>query len=150
MQVMLLARINEPCWTLAKDEQEHVKNNIRVLNEVRKELSEVENNELDKFIQMSVGKYIQAEQAFLDLVFEMGDQEDMSLDSAKDFIEYLGELRMYQCGLLSAEEVRKNPLPWIDYILSGSTHTNFFEARVVDYNHGGLEGSVDYSKYKTT
>ena len=137
--------VNE--WSL-KEEQEHVKNNIRILGEVRKDLSEVENLELDKFIQDTVDKYIQAEHSFLDLVFEMGDQEDMTLANAKDFINYLGELRLYQCGLLSAEEVRENPLPWIDYILTGSTHTNFFEARVVDYNHGGLEGTIDYSKYQ--
>lgn len=78
----------------------------------------------------------------------MGAQEDMTLEDAKDFINYLGELRLYQNGLLGPSEVRKNPLPWIDYILTASTHTNFFEARVVDYNHGGLEGTIDYSKYK--
>lgn len=137
--------INE--WSL-KDEQEHVKNNIRVLFEVRKELNEVENEELDKWIVRTTDKYVKAEHAFLDLVYEMGDQEQMTKEDSKEFINYLSELRRYQCGLLSAGEVRQNPLPWIDYILTGSTHTNFFEARVVDYTHNGLEGSVDYGKYQ--
>ena len=137
--------VNE--WSL-KDEQEHVRNNIRVFGEVRKELSEVENTELDKFLHKLVRQYVEAEHKFLDLVFEMGDQEDLSKEQAKDFIEYLGELRLYQCGLLGAEEVRTNPLEWIDYILTASTHTNFFEARVVDYSHAGLEGKISYDKYK--
>lgn len=137
--------INE--WSL-KDEQEHVKSNMRVLAEIRKELSEVENNELDKFIDQTITAYCSAEKSFFDLVFEMGDQQDMSLSDAKEFIDYLGELRAYQLGRVGASEVRKNPLEWIDYILTAATHTSFFEARVVDYSHNGLEGNVDYTKYK--
>jgi ribonucleotide reductase beta subunit family protein with ferritin-like domain len=134
-------------WSL-KDEQEHVRNNIRVLEEVRKDLTEAENIELDKYIKLLVGRYVDAEHTFLDLVFEMGDQEQMTKQDAKDFISYLGELRLYQMGLNNLSDVRENPLDWIDYILTGSTHTNFFESRVVDYSHSGLSGDVDYSKYK--
>lgn len=138
--------VNE--WSL-KDEQEHVKFNMQLFNEVRKELTEVENIELDKFVRRVVKSYCEAEHRFIDLVFEMGDQEGMSKEQLKDYISYLGELRLYQIGLLDVSEVRPNPLPWIDYILSGSAHTNFFENRVTDYSHGGLEGKVDYSKYAT-
>lgn len=136
--------INE--WSL-KDEGEHVKGNMRVLSEVRRDLSEAENIELDSFIEITIDKYVKAETTFLDLVFNMGDQEGMTKEDAKEFIVYLGELRAYQLGLKTVSEVRKNPLEWIDYILSASTHTNFFESRVVDYNHKGMEGVVDYSKF---
>lgn len=139
--------VNE--WSL-KDEQEHVRFNLRVLSEVRKELSEVENLELDKFIREATHQYCSAEKRFFDLVFSLSDQEGMSKDTAKSFIDYLGRLRLYQAGLLSAEEVGVNPLEWIDYILTGATHTNFFESRVVDYSHNGLAGKVDYSKYLTS
>lgn len=130
-------------WSLS-DEADHVKNNIRVLEEVRKDLSEAENTELDRFIKNVVKSYVDAEHKFLDLIFEMGDQEGLTLEEAKDFISYLGELRLFQLDLLSLEEVRDNPLEWIDYILSASSHTNFFENRVTDYSHNGLEGEVDY------
>lgn len=137
--------VNE--WSL-KDEQEHVKNNIRVLKEARKVLSEAENEELDRFILATVKQYVEAEHKFFDLVFEMGDQEDMSLEDAKAFINYLGELRLYQLELLPLEDVRENPLEWIDYILSASTHTSFFENKVVDYSHNGLTGKADYSRFE--
>ena len=136
--------INE--WSL-KDEQEHVRNNMRVLSELRKDLTEAENIELDRFILLTVKSYVNAEKNFFDLVFEMGNQEGMTKESAKDFIDYLGELRLYQLGLITLEEVRNNPLDWIDYILTGTTHSNFFETKVVDYSHDGLEGSVDYTRY---
>ncbi|HEY9704589.1 MAG TPA: ribonucleotide-diphosphate reductase subunit beta, partial [Allocoleopsis sp.] len=137
--------INE--WSL-KDEQEHVRNNIKVLNEVRKDLTEAENYELNKFILLTASAFEKAEHKFLDLVFGMGDQEGMSLLDAKSFISYLVELRLFQLGLAALEDVRKNPLDWIDYILSATTHTSFFEARVVDYNHNGLHGEVNSSKWK--
>lgn len=137
--------INE--WSL-KEEQEHVINNIKTLSEVRKDLSEAENYELNKFICLVASQFEQAEHKFLDLVFEMGNQEDMTLDDAKSFISYLVELRMFQLGLATLEDVRKNPLGWIDYVLSATTHTSFFEARVTDYNHNGLHGEVSANKWK--
>lgn len=137
--------INE--WSL-KDEQEHVRNNIRILYDIRvNDLSEVENIELEKFILKTSEAFRVAEHAFLDIVFEMGPQQDLTLEESKDFINYLEELRLYQLGYIESNSVRKNPLKWIDYIISGSTHTNFFEARVVDYSHNALEGEADYTKF---
>lgn len=136
--------INE--WSL-KDEGEHVENNIKVLSEVRKDLTSEENAELDGWILDVVAQYVEAEHKFFDLVFEMGPQEGMTIKEAKDFITYLGSLRKYQMGLGTESSLPENPLPWIDYILSGSTHTNFFESRVVDYSHSGLLGEVDYNLY---
>lgn len=138
--------VNE--WSL-RDEQEHVKNNMKVLVEVRKDLSEVDNIELDKFILSTVKSYGDAEKKFFDLVFEMGQAEGLTLSDAKMFIDYLCSLRLYQLDLISREEVPENPLEWIDYILTGATHTNFFENVVADYSHNGLTGHVDYSKYNT-
>jgi ribonucleotide reductase beta subunit family protein with ferritin-like domain len=135
--------INE--WSL-KDEQEHVNSNIKILNEIRKELNYKENNQLTKFIKEITNEFVEAENKFIDLIYEMGNQEDMTIDQTKDFISYLRELRLSQLDIIKHTEVRENPLDWIDYILSGSTHTNFFEARVVDYSHNDL-GSINYDKY---
>jgi len=137
--------INE--WSL-KDEQEHVKNNLKVLEVAEKDLTEAEKIELNRWFEKVVTAYIDAEHLFLDTVFDIGDQEDMSKEEAKEFISYLGDLRLYQKGIKTVGEVRDNPLPWMDYILSASTHTNFFEAKVVDYSHNGLSGHIDYSVYE--
>jgi ribonucleotide reductase beta subunit family protein with ferritin-like domain len=133
-------------WS-TKDEDAHVDGNIKVLNEVRKELNAQENNELTEFILKTIDIYVEAEHKFLDLVYTMGPQEDLTLEDTKQFINYLKELRKFQLGLQSSSKLLDNPLPWIDHILSGSTHTNFFEAKVVDYSHNDL-GNVDYRKYK--
>lgn len=133
-------------WSLV-DEQEHVINNIRVLKEGRKDLTEVENAILDEAILKILKAYREAEHVFLDLVYDMGDQEDMTKDNAKEYIMYLEEFRLFQMGLLSAAEVRKNPLVWMEWLVAGGKHDNFFEKRVTDYSHSKLIGDCDMSRY---
>lgn len=133
-------------WSL-KDEQEHVINNIRTLKEAVKDLTEVEVILLMDIIDGLVIRYEQAEHKFLDLVYEMGDQEDLVKEDAKSYISYLSELRRFQIGMISASEVRKNPLPWMEWMLTGASHSNFFEKRVTDYSHTGLIGEINYNRY---
>tara|TARA_R110000744_G_C19371770_1_gene563187 strand:- start:48365 stop:49372 length:1008 start_codon:yes stop_codon:yes gene_type:complete len=133
-------------WSLS-DEQEHVVNNIRSLKEGMKDLTEVENNVLIDMINSLVDRYVEAEHEFLDLVYEMGDQEDLTKEDAKEYILYLAELRKFQLGMIGSGEVRDNPLPWMEWMLSGSKHGNFFEKKITDYSHNGLIGEIDYSRY---
>lgn len=133
-------------WSLI-DEQEHVVNNIRILKEIRKDLTEIENQELDKIIQEIVQAYVEAEHKYIDLVYQRSDQQGMTKEDLKDYILYLGELREYQLNLRSFGEVRANKLPWMEWILSGEKHDNFFEKRVTDYVHGGMTGTINYNKY---
>lgn len=113
-----------------------------------KNLTKEEIEELDRFSLEMIKKYVEAEHIFLDLVFELSDQEGMTKQEAKDYITYLGRLRMYQLGLEGEGVVGENPLPWMDYILTGSKHTNFFESRVTEYSHTGLQGNANYAAYK--
>jgi ribonucleoside-diphosphate reductase beta chain len=39
--------------------------------------------------------------------------------------------------------VDNNPLPWLDEILNGVEHTNFFENRVTEYTKAATTGSWD-------
>lgn len=133
-------------WSLA-DEQEHVVNNIRTLQEMRFDLTEAENILLNEMIFKIMDLYVAAEHRYLELVYADGNQEDMTLESAKEYIIYLRYLRLYQLKLASLNEVPKNPLPWMEWILTGAKHDNFFEKKVTDYTHG-LQGDINYDKYK--
>lgn len=134
-------------WSLL-DENEHVLGNIIVLNEVRKGLTQQENAQLDADIIGLIDAYVEAEHRFIDLVFEIGDTQDLTKDDLKGYINYLGSLRGYQLGVYGEWQVSENPIPWIEFMLAGKNHDNFFEKRVTDYTHAGLAGQVDYSKYK--
>lgn len=133
-------------WSLI-DEQDHVENNIKVLEAMRKELTEAERWALKSAVLAIVDAYVEAEHTFIDLVYAMGNQQDLTKEDLKDYISYLGELRKFQMGYLSIGEVRKNPLTWMDWLLSAGRHGNFFEKRITDYSHDPLPGKVDYTKY---
>ena len=133
-------------WSLA-DEQEHVVNNIRTLKEVMKDLTEVEIIQLYEVIESLIQRYVAAEHKFIDLVYELGEQEDLNKEDLKDYILYLGELRRYQIGMISASEVRPNKVQWMEWMLSGARHGNFFEKRITDYSHNGLIGEINYNRY---
>ena len=134
-------------WSLL-DENEHVAGNIIVLNAVRKELSVAENRELDKAIEILIMDYIEAELAFIELVYEMGEPEGMTKADLKGYIEYPGRFRGVQLGVLPEWQLGTNPMPWIEFMLSGKNHDNFFEKRVTDYSHAGLSGTIDYKQYE--
>lgn len=122
--------------------------NIKFLNEMRKDLAEAENWAIDDLIIKVVKNYEQAEHRFLDLLYAVGSQQDLDIGDVKKYITYLGQLRLFQLGLISLEEVPNNPLDWMDWMLSASRHDAFFEKRVTDYSHKRLEGKVDYAKYR--
>lgn len=114
---------------------------------MRKCLNEKENIILDETIASFVKAFEQAEFKFIDLVFEMGGAEGLTAKEMKDYIVYLCHLRLYQLGIVEASDIPPNPLDWMEWLLSGNKHANFFEKKVVDYTHGGLDGDVNYSKY---
>ncbi|MFP3027644.1 MAG: ribonucleotide-diphosphate reductase subunit beta, partial [Wolbachia sp.] len=37
--------------------------------------------------------------------------------------------------------VNDNPIPWLDEILNGVEHTNFFENRVTEYSRAATQGT---------
>ena len=134
-------------WSLL-DEQDHVTQNIKWLAEMRKDLSEAENRELDKVINACVSRYIVAEHAFLDVVYAIGQQQDLKIEDVKRYITYLGQLRLFQLDLIDLVDVPTNPLDWMDWLIGAARHDAFFEKRVTDYSHKKLEGNVDYSKFR--
>lgn len=131
-------------WSLL-DETEHVSCNIKILNEARKDLTDVENKSLTDFLKACSEAYVAAEHEFINLV---GDLEDLPQKDLAEYITYLGKYRLYQLGVVGSLELPKNPLKWMDWLMTGAKHDNFFEKRVTDYSHSKLVGTIDYGVYQ--
>ncbi len=71
----------------------------------------------------------------------MGDMEGMTADDVKKYIRYIGDRRLMQLDLQPMHNIEKNPLPWLDEILNGVEHANFFENRVTEYTKASTQGS---------
>ena len=58
-------------------------------------------------------------------------------------LAYVADRRLMQLGLPAMYNLGKNPLPWLDEILNGVEHTNFFENRATEYSKASTRGSWD-------
>ena len=86
---------------------------------------------------------IHHEDAFIDLAFEMGGVEGLDASQVKSYIRYIADRRLVQLNLQPIYRVEKNPLPWMDEMLNGIEHTNFFENRATEYSKASTRGTWD-------
>ena len=84
---------------------------------------------------------VKLEDKFVDLAYKMGDIHGLTDEEVKIYIRYITDRRLLQLGLKPNFKVKDNPLPWLEWVLNGADHTNFFENRVTEYEVAGLNGS---------
>jgi ribonucleoside-diphosphate reductase beta chain len=84
---------------------------------------------------------VDLEDSFIELVYSQGEVEGLSKQEVKQYIRYIADIRLTQLGLEPIFGVDENPLPWVDVIVFGKEHTNFFENRATDYSKGAIEGN---------
>ena len=73
----------------------------------------------------------------------MWKRESLTPNEVKNYIRFIADRRLGQLGLQPMYQIEKNPLPWLDEILNGVEHTNFFENRVTEYAKAATQGNWD-------
>ena len=126
-------------WSIV-DETQHCDSMIKLFRTFIQENNEIWNDELKSQIYTLAEKMVELEDKFIDLAFEMGPMEDLSIDDVKKYIRYIADRRLISLGLKGLFKVKKNPLPWVEEMINAPTHTNFFENRATDYAKGALKG----------
>ena len=129
-------------WS-ARDESLHTECAIKLFRTFIDENPELWNDELQKDIYKACETIITHEDAFIDLAFEMGSVEGLAAEEVKSYIRWIANRRLTQLGLLPIYRVDKNPLPWMDEMLNGIEHANFFENRATEYSKASTQGSWD-------
>ena len=71
----------------------------------------------------------------------MGAIEGLEAEDVKRYIRFIGDRRLQQLNLEPVFGIEKNPLPWMDEMLNGAEHTNFFENRATEYSRASTEGN---------
>lgn len=127
-------------WSV-RDETLHCLSMIKLFNAFIHENRDIWDDDLKREITESCEKIIGYEDAFIDLCFEMGDIEGLTADEVKQYIRYIGDRRLTQLNLEPIYGTDKNPLPWMDEMLNGAEHTNFFENRATEYSRASTKGS---------
>jgi ribonucleoside-diphosphate reductase beta chain len=129
-------------WSV-RDETLHTNSIIKLFRTFITENPEVWSEELKGHLYKACATIVHFEDAFIDLAFEMGNIEGLTSREVKRYIRYIADRRLNQLGLKDIYMIDNNPLPWLDEILNGVEHTNFFENRVTEYSKASTTGSWD-------
>lgn len=127
-------------WSV-RDETLHCLSMMRLFNTFIQENPDIWEQGLKDEITESCIKIVGFEDAFIDLAFEMGGVEGLEAQEVKNYIRYIGDRRLQQLQLKPVFGIEKNPLPWMDEMLNGAEHANFFENRSTEYSRASTEGS---------
>ena len=129
-------------WSI-RDESMHVEGIAKLFKAFCKEHPRIVDDEFKKDIYEMSRLAVKLEDKFTDLAYDMGDVEGLSKDEVKQYVRYITDRRLIQLGMKPNFKVKDNPLPWLEWILNGADHTNFFENRVTEYEVAGTTGTWD-------
>jgi len=129
-------------WSI-RDESMHVEGNAKLFKAFCAEHPKIVNDDFKSDIYEMARQAVKLEDKFVDLAYKMGDVEGLDASEVKQYIRYITDRRLLQLGLKTNFKVKENPLPWLEWVLNGADHTNFFENRVTEYEVAGLKGKWD-------
>ncbi|MCB9988060.1 MAG: ribonucleotide-diphosphate reductase subunit beta [Rhodospirillales bacterium] len=126
-------------WSV-RDETLHCLSMVKLFKTFIAENSDIWDDQLKEDITQACRDVIEIEDGFIDLAFEMGGIEGLEADEVKQYIRWIADRRLQQLDLAPIFGIEKNPLPWMDQMLNGAEHTNFFENRATEYSRASTEG----------
>ena len=126
-------------WSV-RDESLHCDGIIKLYHAFNAETGVVTKAVADDIVQCCE-TVVGLEDKFIDLAFEAGDVNGMTPDDIKQYIRFIADWRLRQLKLPELYGIKENPLPWLQSLLSGVEHANFFEARATEYSKAATQGS---------
>jgi ribonucleoside-diphosphate reductase beta chain len=128
-------------WSI-RDETHHVESMIKLFHELIKENPQVWTEQFKADLYQQCRDMVNLEDKFIDLAFELGGIRGLTSDEVKKYIRYIADRRLLQLSLKPNYKVKDNPLSWLDWVLNGVEHANFFENRATEYNKGSMTGNL--------
>jgi ribonucleoside-diphosphate reductase beta chain len=129
-------------WSIV-DETQHCEGMIKLFRTYVEENKQIWNDDLKGQIYTIATRMVDLEDKFIDLAFDSGAIEGLTVEEVKQYIRYIADRRLISMGMKGIYKVKKNPLPWVEEMINAPTHTNFFENRATDYAKGSTSGSWD-------
>jgi ribonucleoside-diphosphate reductase beta chain len=125
-------------WSV-RDESLHCEGVVKLYHAFAKETGCV-TKEVESDIVETCRTVVGLEDAFIDLAFSSGEVKGMTPEDIKSYIRFIADWRLRQLHLPALYGVKENPLPWLQSMLSGVEHANFFEARSTEYSKAATKG----------
>jgi ribonucleoside-diphosphate reductase beta chain len=128
-------------WSI-RDETHHVESMIKLFHALIKENPNIWTEKFKASIYQTCRDMVDLEDKFIDLAFAQGGIRGLKSDEVKQYIRYIADRRLLQLSLKPNYGVKQNPLGWLDWVLNGVEHANFFENRATEYNKGTITGNL--------
>ncbi|WP_293677567.1 ribonucleotide-diphosphate reductase subunit beta [uncultured Phenylobacterium sp.] len=125
-------------WSV-RDESLHCEGMIKLFHAFNAETGAVTKSVGDDIVDCCK-TVVGLEDKFIDLAFEAGEVQGMTPEDIKKYIRFIADWRLRQLGLPEVYGAKENPLPWLQSMLSGVEHANFFEARSTEYSKAATRG----------
>ena len=127
-------------WSV-RDETLHTQSTIKLFRAFIDENRDIWTPELQHDIYKACETIVTHEDAFIDLAFEQGGIQGLTGEDVKTYIRWIADRRLSQLNLQPIYRISANPLPWMDAILNGVEHANFFESRATEYSKASTQGT---------
>lgn len=128
-----------------RDETLHFTKMIQLFKQFRKEYIFGENTALleDRVASVAIDM-VKLELSFIDLAYStQNEMNGLAKTDLKRYIKYIADRRMEQMGYSPIYGIAANPLPWLEGILNGVEHANFFETHPTLYAEHSSTGTWD-------
>ena len=128
-------------WSI-RDETMHVDGMTKLFHTYLEENPHLVTDTLKSYIYLNFTKAVELEHSLINFIYNEVEIEGLTAAELKTYIHYLADRRLLQLGLKPIFKQKDNPLPWLDWIISGDSFKNFFEGAVTDYNASGMIGEI--------
>lgn len=139
-------------WSI-RDETMHVEAMTKLFHTYLEENPALVTDNLKSYIYNNFKHAVTLEHSLIDLVYPENINSETLLNLPKEdiktYVKYLADRRLLQLGLKPIFKQKTNPLPWLDWVVSGDSFKNFFEGTVTDYSASGMIGDFDGDLYST-
>ncbi len=126
-------------WSI-RDESLHTESIIRLYHTFLMENPHIDREALHRDLYEACRLIVEHEDAFIDLAFELGGVDGLASQDVKAYIRYVANHRLRQLHLEPLYDQKTQPLPWLEQLISGVEHTNFFENRATEYSRAATTG----------
>ncbi|MGV3278158.1 ribonucleotide-diphosphate reductase subunit beta [Rickettsiales bacterium LUAb2] len=133
-------------WSMI-DESIHIEGNSLLFKHFTSENPKIVNTSFKKEIHDTITRIVELEDVFIDKSFEVNKIHDLTSEDMKKYVRYVSDYRLRQIGIPPIWKMKKNPLPWVDYMM-GSTFGNFFEREIVEYSKANMVGEFKEGYFK--
>lgn len=135
----LLKGIGQQMKWSVRDESLHSKMGCQLFRHMCEEFPELK-DEVQSEVEHAAKLMVEMEHRFIDKMFEQGDLENLTAYDLKNFILRRSNEKLVELGyspIFDFDKKSADQLEWFDHLTGGTTHTDFFATRVIDYSKPG-------------